>query len=125
MIVVTFTKVNVVIPVILEVYSPIGFRFLSDCLSPEYAAREDEGKMFMSCNEKSITIAGTEISLAKLTLKDGGLNQPADVELMIRTPKESLSGANFWIVTGELLGNLVCWSRREDPFPIRHMAADF
>jgi len=119
---ITFRFVGEIRPTAVEVYAPVGFTFLPNCLAPD---QPELKKVLVSCRERQTIFGRTYLSGAVMMTVNSGVppeELPTTAKVMLQTP-EFTPTSNVWFVRGRTRFGPVSWGRLQDPFPIAHMDA--
>jgi len=119
---INFIDVGEIPPTVVQVYAPLGYKFLDNCLAPG----QDELKtILVSCRERWSLFGATYLTGAVMMTSDAGIIPemlPVKVTLLAKTP-EITPADNKWWTRLQIRTGPTAWGWQPNPFPVRPLTA--
>lgn len=120
---VVIIMIHGIAPTRIDVYAPLGFKFLTNCMAPGQPFVKE---FFVSCRERWSLFGATYVTGAIMETVDSGIDPtkfPTSVRLLARTPPITPE-RNIWMIRGmwNNSGTDVAWGTDLNAFPVTPFA---
>jgi hypothetical protein len=110
-------------PTQVQIYAPLGYKFLPNCLAPGEKERIED--YLVSCRERWSLFGATYLTGAIMMTTNAGLRRdrlPVSVTLLAKTP-DVTPPDNKWYTRVKVRTGPTAWGFQMNPFPVRPMNA--